>query len=293
MFIPGYGKKGMGWWRNPKKAFYNWWYHRTSVSLPRMLGYKPSRGGVMLAFTVACFLDVFAAPFDIVKAATKAHKRIKASRRKLNSNKAKKSNSTKQNSKSYTTIRSDTTKTTTHSNRQATTKTSTESKTISKTTNIGVTHYSSPTLKEETKTSDYVSTERIRLFEMPSVKVEEKPMVVEPDENTPKSTPKHENDQYIRKRMIIAGTSYCDQDVLEMLKVGTYLELETEPDNPYDKDAIKLTYNGHKIGYIPKQDRLAFVTCLKLNRNIYGVITAINDLEFPTKYEFETWFDLN
>jgi hypothetical protein len=126
---------------------------------------------------------------------------------------------------------------------------------------------------------------------MPSVKVEEKQMVVELDENTPKSTPKHEKDQYIRKRMIIAGSSYCDQDVLGMLKVGTYFDLEAEPDNPYDKDAIKLIYNGNKIGYIPKQDRLAFVTCLKLNRNIYGVITAINDTEFPTKYEFETWFD--
>ena len=30
MFIPGYGRRGMGWWRNPKKAWYNWWYYRTS-----------------------------------------------------------------------------------------------------------------------------------------------------------------------------------------------------------------------------------------------------------------------
>lgn len=31
--IPGYGKKGMGWIRNPKKAAYNKVYHKTSVSL--------------------------------------------------------------------------------------------------------------------------------------------------------------------------------------------------------------------------------------------------------------------
>jgi len=31
--IPGYGKKGMGWIKNPKKAAYNKVYHKTSVGL--------------------------------------------------------------------------------------------------------------------------------------------------------------------------------------------------------------------------------------------------------------------
>lgn len=31
--IPGYGKKGMGWIKNPKKAAYNKVYHKTSFSL--------------------------------------------------------------------------------------------------------------------------------------------------------------------------------------------------------------------------------------------------------------------
>ena len=31
--IPGYGKKGMGWIKNPKKAAYNKIYHKTSFSL--------------------------------------------------------------------------------------------------------------------------------------------------------------------------------------------------------------------------------------------------------------------
>ncbi len=32
-FIPGYGKKGMGWFKNPKKAAYNKVYKKTSFSL--------------------------------------------------------------------------------------------------------------------------------------------------------------------------------------------------------------------------------------------------------------------
>jgi hypothetical protein len=113
----------------------------------------------------------------------------------------------------------------------------------------------------------------------------------EPDENTPKSTPKHEKDQYIRKRMIIAGSYFCDKAVLDTLEVGSHIDLEAEPDNPYDKDAVKLLFNGEKIGYIAKKDHMAFVTCLKLKRKIYGVITSIIEEDGQTKYEFETWFD--
>ncbi len=31
--IPGYGKKGMGWVKNPKKAMYNKIYNKTSFSI--------------------------------------------------------------------------------------------------------------------------------------------------------------------------------------------------------------------------------------------------------------------
>lgn len=35
--IPGYGKKGMGWIKNPKKAAYNKVYHKTSIGLGSLL----------------------------------------------------------------------------------------------------------------------------------------------------------------------------------------------------------------------------------------------------------------
>lgn len=31
--IPGYGKKGMGWIKNPRKAAYNEVYHKTTFSI--------------------------------------------------------------------------------------------------------------------------------------------------------------------------------------------------------------------------------------------------------------------
>ena len=119
-----------------------------------------------------------------------------------------------------------------------------------------------------------------------------KPIVVEPDENTPKSKPKHEKDQYIRKRMMIAGSSYCEKSVLDKLTIGTYIELLPEPTNAYDKNAIMLMYDGNKIGYIAKEDNMMFGICLRIGRKVYGVITDIKTESVPTKYEYETWFDL-
>ena len=117
------------------------------------------------------------------------------------------------------------------------------------------------------------------------------PKVKEPDETAPKSTPKHEKDQYIRKRMIIAGSSYCEKDVLERLSVGSYLEIIAEPTNPYDKDALMLMYEGQKVGYVSKEDKLPFVAAFSLGRKMYGIITDIITSSYPTKYEFEAWFD--
>ena len=113
------------------------------------------------------------------------------------------------------------------------------------------------------------------------------------NENIPKSTPKNEKDQYIRKRMIIAGSSYCDKELLAALEIGTCFDVALELDNPYDKEAVMLLHNGQKIGYISKADKPAFVTCLKLKRKVYGVITGIDAESFPPQYEFETWFDSN
>lgn len=113
----------------------------------------------------------------------------------------------------------------------------------------------------------------------------------ENDDEQPISTPRNEGDKFIRKRMIIAGSSYCDKDILSRLSIGSYLELALEADNPHDKNAVKLLLDGEKVGYVPKNESSAFSTCLKFGRKIYAVITDITYDEFPAKYEFEAWFD--
>lgn len=398
-----YGRKGMGWLRDPKRAWYNFWYHRTSISIPRMLGYKPSGLSMFCAVFVASIIGVFAAPVDAARAGVKAH-RIKAERRARSE-----SNGTRRTSKEKTTAEG--------TKRRSTTVSSAAAKSTSSPTSIprstsglsracGTSGTGSSGAAERhkntaTSSSDAVSKrvreERLKLqysrspsplgdvsvtsakpassagqeikesdkdtskskpsgitkntsdpsrahspsrtsssgtAKRPKNATEPKPEAIhkpvderdqeeksefersrpllsigevyetpvkpvvpakqeinEPDENTPKSKPKHDGDRYIRKRMIIAGSSYCDKTAKDRLTIGAYLELVAEPTNPYDKDAVMLVHDGEKIGYIAKQDKPPFVASLKLKRKVYGVITDIITESNSTKYEFETWFD--
>jgi len=325
-----YGRKGMGWWRDPKKAWYNWWYHRTSISIPRLLGYRPSRASFFCAMLVASVISIFAAPVDATRAGVKAHK-IKTERKaRATSGGSRSSNSTSRTATGTTNRSSaDATNRTTSYTPRTTTLTARDTVSTQITSNTTETKTGTPTQSSVTSTAQIktpsTSVSKPRTTSTPKPKVtytstvkkdaEEKktptctfsattyscepikpttppePEVKEPDEKTPKSKPKHEGDHYIRKRMIIAGSSYCDKPALDKLTIGTYFELVAEPTNPYDKDAVMLVHDGEKIGYIAKQDKLAFVTCLKLKRRIYGVITDIINEPYPTKYEFETWFD--
>lgn len=308
-----YGRKGMGWYRDPKKAWYNFWYHRTSISIPRMLGYKPSRLSMFGAMLVASVASIFAAPVDATRAGVKAHKIRTERKARSESSEKKTSNFVKNDSGSTPRTHSATSSTTTRSTNTSENRTRNTSDPL-RTYSVAPVSPSSSSVKKKSETtpttsklkatktlvvrssqeekpkSDYMYSSP--LFDNSYEKPAAEPEIKEPDENTPKSKPKHENDQYIRKRMIISGSSYCEQSVLDKLSVGTYFELVAEPTNPYDKDAIMLVHDGEKIGHIAKQDKLAFVTCLKLKRRVYGVITdIIAGAGDHKKYEFETWFD--
>ncbi len=306
-----YGRKGMGWLRDPKKAWYNWLYHRTSISIPRLLGYKPSRVSLFCAMMVASVVSIFAAPVDAVRVGAKVHtikKRIKSretsSSPSTSTNKSKSGttrNSTTSGTKSGST--SSTERKPKKINSRSTPSKSTRSThSVANPTNTRKSPQKSKItyapakepVKEENTEQKFIHSSESLNYE-PAKPVTPTtlpdPVIEESDPNAPKSKPKHENDQHISKRMIIAGSAYCDKTALDKLTIGTYFELVAEPTNPHDKDAIMLMHNGEKIGYVAKQDNFAFVTCLRLKRKIYGVITDIIPDPSPTRYEYETWFD--
>ena len=49
----------------------------------------------------------------------------------------------------------------------------------------------------------------------------------------------------------IAGTSFC-QDAVAKLQEGNVVTLVREPNNAFDKNAIRIDFINEKIGYIPR-----------------------------------------
>ena len=53
----------------------------------------------------------------------------------------------------------------------------------------------------------------------------------------------------------VAGFQHWDGAlVLSELKPGQSLELTPEPENPYDANALCVSYKGAKLGYIPRSE---------------------------------------
>ena len=53
----------------------------------------------------------------------------------------------------------------------------------------------------------------------------------------------------------LAGFRYYEgKSLREEIKVGDPLTLVREPDNPYDGNAVRIDWNGRKLGYVPRRE---------------------------------------
>ena len=62
---------------------------------------------------------------------------------------------------------------------------------------------------------------------------------------------------------LLAGVSNY-KDIIETIKIDDILEMEFEPSNPYDKDAIVIKCDSDVCGYVPKDTMekiVSFVPC--------------------------------
>ena len=62
----------------------------------------------------------------------------------------------------------------------------------------------------------------------------------------------------IVQRSPVAGFRHSGgAEVLRSLKPGDRLELVREPANPYDANAVRVEWQGVKLGYVPRRDNAA------------------------------------
>ena len=74
----------------------------------------------------------------------------------------------------------------------------------------------------------------------------------------PKPAPDSRNRRILIQESPLAGFQYYHGEVLwDQLREGQSLDLVREPDNPYDPKAVRVEWNGCKLGYVPRTENTA------------------------------------
>ena len=80
------------------------------------------------------------------------------------------------------------------------------------------------------------------------------------------------------QRSPVAGFQYHQGEVVWlMLVVGTSLTLVREPENQYDPRAVRVDWQGHKLGYVPRIDNAAVSHLLDSDQVVAATIVSVRE----------------
>jgi hypothetical protein len=92
----------------------------------------------------------------------------------------------------------------------------------------------------------------------------------------------------------LAGFQYhAGKALWEQMKVGDPLTLVREPDNAYDPRAVRVEWQGHKLGYVPRKENEAVARQLDRGNKLEARIVQLRKHRDPWKrVEFEVFLRL-
>jgi hypothetical protein len=92
----------------------------------------------------------------------------------------------------------------------------------------------------------------------------------------------------------VAGYQFHEgKQLWKELKVGDPLTLVREPDNPHDPRAVRVDWNGHVLGYVPRAENEAVARQLDRGNRLEARIVRLNKSRDPWKrIEFEVFLKL-
>ena len=76
---------------------------------------------------------------------------------------------------------------------------------------------------------------------------------------------------------------YAAAQVWRELRVGDRLELEREPDNAHDGNAVKVLWRGRVLGYVPRRENAALAWGLERGVPLRARITALAEHPNPVR----------
>jgi HIRAN domain len=75
----------------------------------------------------------------------------------------------------------------------------------------------------------------------------------------------------------LAGFVYYDgKDVWDNIRAGDRLTLVREPANPHDANAIRLEWQGHMLGYVPRKENVDLARQMDLGAPAEARITGLS-----------------
>jgi len=89
----------------------------------------------------------------------------------------------------------------------------------------------------------------------------------------------------------LAGFRYhAATEVWEELRIGDALLMERERDNPYDANAVSLSWRGRKLGYVPRRENAALAWGLDRGEPLRARISRLSPHPNPARrIEFEVY----
>lgn len=92
----------------------------------------------------------------------------------------------------------------------------------------------------------------------------------------------------------LAGSQYhALEEVREHLQVGTPLQLVREPDNPHDARAVRVDWQGHVLGYLPRVENSTVSRALDAGEAVEARISRLREHRNPwQRLEIEVFLRL-
>ena len=92
----------------------------------------------------------------------------------------------------------------------------------------------------------------------------------------------------------LAGFQYYQGGQLwDEIKVGDPLTLAREPANPHDSNAVRVEWQGHKLGYIPRRENQAVARHMDRGGNVEARVSKLRQHRNPwQRIEFEVFVKL-
>ena len=92
----------------------------------------------------------------------------------------------------------------------------------------------------------------------------------------------------------LAGSQYYEVSTSWTdIRVGDRLTLIREPDNRHDRHAIRVEWNGHKLGYVPRAENKAAARAMDGGEKLEARVTRLRDDPDPwRRVEFAVYLTL-